>query len=155
MQAERFMKTFIPLQLLAVFTLAPVASAQEVITAALAGVPMTDEPDHHLVLNNDYVNAYDVEVPPHGSTRLHQHLHDNVFIVFGNAEVTNAVEGKTPVHLDLKDSSVNFRSCALRAQGNEQRHTAIPQYHHRTPAIARRCGKVLQLGRRGFSFGRW
>src|SRR6266478_1896109 len=108
MQAERFMKTFIPLQLLAVFTLAPVPSAQEVITAALAGVPMTDEPDHHLVLNNDYVNAYDVEVPPHGSTRLHQHLHDNVFIVFGNAEVTNAVEGKTPVHLDLKDSSVNF-----------------------------------------------
>jgi len=56
MQAGRFMKTFIPLQLLAVLTLAPVASAQEVISEALAGFPITDERDH-LVLNNDYMNA--------------------------------------------------------------------------------------------------
>jgi len=31
-----------------------------------------------------------------------------VFIVFGDADVTNSVEGKIPVHLNLKDSSVNF-----------------------------------------------
>jgi hypothetical protein len=69
---------------------------------------MSEDPDHHLVLANDYVNAYDVEVAPHTSTRLHQHLHDNVFVVFGDADVTNAVEGKTPLHLNPKDSSVNF-----------------------------------------------
>ena len=108
MPQRRFLKIFISLQLLAVLTSASIAWSQDVATVSLAGVPMTDEPDHHLVFNNEYVNAYDVEVPAHGSTLLHQHLHDNVFIVFGDAEVTNAVEGKTPVHLSLKDSSVNF-----------------------------------------------
>lgn len=69
---------------------------------------MSKEPDHHLVLSNNYVNAYDVEVPPKGSTLLHQHLYDNLLVVLGAAEVTNTVEGKTPAHLTLTNSSVVF-----------------------------------------------
>lgn len=69
---------------------------------------MSAEPDHHLVLSNDYVNAYDVEVPPRGSTLLHQHLYDNIFVVLGAADVTNTIEGKAPVHLNPTESSVTF-----------------------------------------------
>lgn len=76
--------------------------------AALAMVPMTDKPDDHLVFSNDSVNAYNIKIAPNSSTLVHQHLHDNVFIVFGDADVTNSIEGKIPVQLNLKDSSVNF-----------------------------------------------
>ena len=69
---------------------------------------MSAEPDHHLVLSNDYVNAYDVEVPPKGSTLLHQHLYDNIFVVLGADDITNLVEGKASVHLNPTESSVNF-----------------------------------------------
>jgi len=51
-----------------------------------------------------------VEVPPKGSTLLHQHLYDNIFVVLGTADVTNTVEGQTPAHLTLSDSSVIFGS---------------------------------------------
>lgn len=96
------------LPLVALLSFAPVASSQEVITAVLHGIPMSEEPDHHLVLSNDYVNAYDVEVPPKGSTRLHQHLYDNISVVLGAADVTNSVEGKAPVHSNPTESSLNF-----------------------------------------------
>jgi hypothetical protein len=96
------------LPLVALLGLAPAALSQEVITASIDGVPMSKEPDHQLVLSNSYVNAYDVGVPPKGSTLLHQHLYDNIFVVLGAADVTNTVEGQMPAHLTLADSSVIF-----------------------------------------------
>ena len=110
MQLMRLTKPFLLLPTVALLSFASVASAQEVITTAMDGVPMSKEPDHQLVLSNEYVNAYDVEVPPKGSTLLHQHLHDNIFVVLGAADVTNTVEGQPPAHLTLTDSSVNFGS---------------------------------------------
>lgn len=104
----RLTNPFLLLPIVALLSFAPVASSQEVITAAMQGVPMSEEPDHQLVLSNKYVNAYDVQVPPKGSTLMHQHLYDNIFVVLGAADVTNTVEGQTPAHLTLTDSSVNF-----------------------------------------------
>jgi hypothetical protein len=100
-----------PLSLLsfvALLSFAPGASSQEVIAAAMHGVPISAEPDHHQVLSNDYVNAYDVEVPPKSATLMHQHLYDNIFVVLGAADITNSVEGKGPAHLRLIESTVNF-----------------------------------------------
>lgn len=110
MQPTRLSNPFLLLPAVALLSFASVGSAQEVITAAMDGVPMSKEPDHHLVLSNSYVNAYDVEVPPKGSTLLHQHLYDNIFVVLGAADVTNTVEGQPPAHLTLADSSVIFGS---------------------------------------------
>ena len=81
-------------------------SAQE--TAALPGVPITQEPRHHLVFQNSFVNVYEVEVAPGYATLMHQHYYDNLFVVFGDADLTNAVAGENPTKLELSDLGVHF-----------------------------------------------
>ncbi len=66
------------------------------------------EPHHHLKIENSYVRAYYVEVPPHGETQLHQHDNDYIFVTLGDSDVTNAVLGKPEVHLQLKDGEIRF-----------------------------------------------
>jgi quercetin dioxygenase-like cupin family protein len=66
------------------------------------------EPHHHLKIENEYVRAYYVEVPPRGETQLHQHDNDYMFVTLGDSGVTNAVLGKPEVHLQLKDGEVRF-----------------------------------------------
>jgi hypothetical protein len=70
-------------------------------------VPISEEHHHQLVLENPFIRAYEVEVPPHESTLLHRHDQDYVYIVFGDADITNAVEGRTPVKAHLPDTTVN------------------------------------------------
>jgi quercetin dioxygenase-like cupin family protein len=66
------------------------------------------EPHHHLKIENEYVRAYYVEVPPHEATQLHQHDHDYIYISLGPADVINAVRNKPEVHLVLKDGETHF-----------------------------------------------
>ena len=71
-------------------------------------IPITAEPSHHVVLENEYVRAFKVEVPPHAQTLIHRHDHDYVFITLGDSEVENTVTGKSPVQLKLKDGEARF-----------------------------------------------
>jgi hypothetical protein len=84
-------------------------SAQE-IKAALApsGVPIAQEPHHQLVLQNPFVNVYEIEVASGYATLMHQHDHDNLFVVFGEADVTSAVAGENPTRLHLPDLGIQF-----------------------------------------------
>jgi len=85
------------------------ASAQNIITvAALPGVPIAQEPHHHLVFQNSFVNVYEIEVAPGDATLMHQHYYDNLFVVFGDAELTNTVAGEQPTKLDLSDLGIHF-----------------------------------------------
>jgi hypothetical protein len=84
-------------------------SAQDTMAAAaLSGVPMTQEPHHHLVFQNSFVNVYEIEVAPGYATLMHQHDYDNLFVVFGNADLTNAVAGENPTKLELSDLGIHF-----------------------------------------------
>lgn len=76
--------------------------------SSLPGVPISQEHHHHLVLENSYVKAYEVELAPHDKTLMHQHVHDYVYVVFGDDDVTNAVADKPEVRLKQPDLSVNF-----------------------------------------------
>ncbi len=80
--------------------------AQAPVPLAHGDVP--GEPHHHLKIENTYVRAYYVEVPPHGETQLHQHDHDYVFVTLGASDVTNAVLGRPEVRLKLKDAETRF-----------------------------------------------
>ncbi len=71
-------------------------------------VPISQEHHHHLVIDNQYIRAYEVEVGPRESTLLHRHDQDYVYVVFGDADITNAVEGKPEVKAHLADTTVNF-----------------------------------------------
>jgi quercetin dioxygenase-like cupin family protein len=82
------------------------AQVQEPVPLARGNTP--GEPHHHLKIENEYVRAYYVEVPPHEDTQLHQHDHDYIFVTLGDTEVINAVLGKPEVKLSLKDGEVRF-----------------------------------------------
>jgi oxalate decarboxylase/phosphoglucose isomerase-like protein (cupin superfamily) len=73
-----------------------------------AAVEITAEPGHHLALQNAYVRAFQVEVPPHGATLLHHHGHDYIGVILGASQVENDVEGKPPVTLKFNDGDTFF-----------------------------------------------
>ncbi len=71
-------------------------------------VPVSQEPKHHLVLENQYTRVYQVEVPAGQATLLHRHDHDYVYVVLGDARISNEVAGRPPVEQQVKDGDVNF-----------------------------------------------
>jgi quercetin dioxygenase-like cupin family protein len=71
-------------------------------------VEITSEAQHHLVLENEYVRVFKVEVAPHEATLMHRHHHDYVFVTLGASEVANEVEGKPTVQLKLQDGETRF-----------------------------------------------
>src|SRR5579864_1254298 len=71
-------------------------------------VPISKEEHHHLVLDNDYVRVYSVEVAPHSETLYHQHDLDYIFVTLGDSDVDSVRVGEQPVHLLLKDGEVRF-----------------------------------------------
>src|SRR3954468_8678839 len=82
-------------------------------TLALAQPPasevaITAEPSHHLVLENAWVRAFQVEVAPHAATLMHRHDRDYFFVTLGAAEIENDVAGKPPVSLKLQDGETRF-----------------------------------------------
>jgi quercetin dioxygenase-like cupin family protein len=82
-----------------------IACAQE-ITEKI--VPITQEPSHHLVLENRYVRVFNVEVAPHFTTRVHRHDHDYLFVTLGDSDVSNERVHAEPVELKLRDGETHF-----------------------------------------------
>ena len=85
------------------FLLLPLLAAQTTTT-----VEITSEPDHHLALENEYVRAFNVEIAPHTATLMHRHGHDYVFVMLGDAHISNEVEGKAPVEVKFADGDTRF-----------------------------------------------
>ena len=71
-------------------------------------VEITAEPHHHLVLQNEYIRAFQVEVPPQQATLMHWHRHDYAFVTIGNAEFSNELSGKAPNTVKLQDGETRF-----------------------------------------------
>lgn len=90
--------------LILVFLLSTLLAAQ----SAPKEVEITAEPHHHLALENSYLRAFKVEVPPHGATLMHRHRHDYMFVTLGPSYVESDAEGKPPVTLKLVDGQTQF-----------------------------------------------
>jgi len=71
-------------------------------------VEITSEPRHHLVFENEYVRVFDVTVEPKGSTLVHHHSHDYLFVTLGDSDVVSVRPGEKPVELALKDGETRF-----------------------------------------------
>jgi hypothetical protein len=71
-------------------------------------VPLRDEPHHHLVLQNEFANVYNLSVPPYDATFLHRHDLPYVAINFGAGNVVNIVQGKSQVLVSLRDGQVTY-----------------------------------------------
>jgi hypothetical protein len=78
------------------------------ILAAAPEVEIIAEPHHHLVLENQSVRVFKVDVPAHSDTLMHWHRHDYIYVTLGDTEVVNAVKDKPPVTLKLRDGETHF-----------------------------------------------
>jgi hypothetical protein len=77
----------------AIFCSPAVCGAQE-----QSVIPLKSEPHHHLILHNDLVNVYSVQVRPKDSVLLHKHDLDAIGIMLSDAEITVRVPGKPDSH---------------------------------------------------------
>ena len=71
-------------------------------------VPITGERHHHLVISNEYVRVFQVEVPPRTETLYHQHNYDYLYVAIGDADVTSTRLHENPVTIQLRDGEVEL-----------------------------------------------
>ena len=76
-------------------------------------VAIDEEPRHHLVIANDYVRAFAVEIAPHDRTLCHHHAHDYLLYVAGDAEIISAARGEEPKRLSYRDGECELSSAGL------------------------------------------
>jgi hypothetical protein len=78
------------------------------LLSAQAEVEITAEPHHHPIFANSQIRVFKVDVPPHSDTLLHWHRHDYIYVTLGDSEVINAVQGKSPVTVTLRDGQTDL-----------------------------------------------
>jgi hypothetical protein len=77
-------------------------------TAPQGPVPISEEPHHRLVLQNDFTHVYNVMVPALDVTLLHQHDLPYLYVTLGPADLINAIVGKPELHQILQDGEVHY-----------------------------------------------
>ncbi len=77
-------------------------------TAPPGPVPISEEPHHRLLLQNDFTRVYNVMVPPLDTTLLHQHDLPYLYITLGAADIINAIVGKPELHQILQDGETHY-----------------------------------------------
>jgi quercetin dioxygenase-like cupin family protein len=106
------MKSFACLALLLLSAVCALAAEKDAV------VPLSREPHHHMIFQNEYTRVWDVNVAPNESTLMHQHDNDYVAVILTPSHVENAVEGR-PVTTG-------------RAGVGEVRFTTAPMTHRLT-----------------------
>ncbi len=101
-------------------------------------VPISEEPHHRLVLQNDFTKVYNVMVSPLDATLLHQHDHPYLYVTLGPA----GRQTRTPPDSARWRNALFARK--LRAHRAHRFRHALPQHHHRTPPSAGHCKESLQ-----------
>ncbi len=97
-----------------VASLAPAQDAKQA-TATKYGptVEITAEPSHHLRIDNPYIRAFYVEVPPNQSTLMHHHGYDYLAVIFGHSEIDSITPDGTVKHAVLEDGAVGYTPAGL------------------------------------------
>jgi hypothetical protein len=86
----------------------PPPLASQVSEPPTTPVPISAEPHHRLVLQNDFVHVYNVTVPPLDATLLHAHDLPYLYVTLDPSEITNEVTGQPPVHMTLQDGETHY-----------------------------------------------
>jgi hypothetical protein len=71
-------------------------------------LPLSEEPHHRLLMQNDFIHVYTVMVAPFDATLLHRHDLPYLYVVLGPADLVNAVVGQPEAHLTFQDGDVRF-----------------------------------------------
>ena len=73
-------------------------------------IPLASEPHHHLMLENEYIRLYQVEVAPHDSVKLHRHDTDAISLSLSNSVVTVRFPGKADVTQKLTNGQIRLQA---------------------------------------------
>ncbi|HEY7160408.1 MAG TPA: hypothetical protein VH815_04075 [Acidobacteriota bacterium] len=92
-------------------------------------VPVDKEPSHHFVLENDFLRVFDVVVDPKAATLMHRHDRDYMFVILGDADISNERMNEKPVRLQLKDGDVRYSKGGF---AHIARNMAETQFHNIT-----------------------
>jgi hypothetical protein len=110
-------------------------------------ITMDQEPHHHLILQNDYVKVFNVEVKPGDSIVLHRHDGDTVAVAIGDQLVTVGVPGKPDVHSKNSDAQVRLQRSgyvhSTRVDGDMPYHTVAVELLKPQTNFRNICGEVL------------
>lgn len=76
-------------------------------------VDIADEPRHHLVLANEFVRAFVVEIPPHDRALCHRHPQDYLLYSASGSEIISAARDEEPKRLAYRDGECELLSAGL------------------------------------------
>jgi|SRR5579862_2336568 len=76
-------------------------------------IPVHQEPRHQLVLANEFVRVFAVEIVPHDRTLCHHHSHDYLLYVASDAEIVSAARDEAPKRLTYSDGECEISKAGL------------------------------------------
>ena len=76
-------------------------------------VDVAEEPRHHLVLENEFVRAFAVEIAPQDRTLCHRHPQDYLLYVASDSEIVSAARGEEPKRLSYRDGECELSKAGL------------------------------------------
>lgn len=71
-------------------------------------VQMDQEPHHHMVMKNDFVKVFEIDLAPKDAILMHQHDYDEVLIAVGGATTVSTTPGQADILTISKPGDVSF-----------------------------------------------
>jgi len=76
-------------------------------------IEIDDEPRHHLVIANEFVRAFAVEIAPGDRTLCHHHPNDYFLYVASGTEIISAARDEEPKRLNYQDGECELSTAGL------------------------------------------
>ncbi len=76
-------------------------------------VEIEQEPRHHLVLSNDFVRGFAVEIAPQERSLCHHHPNDYLLYVASGTEIVSAARDEEPKRLSYRDGECELLEAGL------------------------------------------
>jgi quercetin dioxygenase-like cupin family protein len=121
--------------------------------AADNAVPLSQEPHHHLIFQNDYTRVWDVNVAANESTLMHRHDQDYVAVIMTPSHVQNAVEGRPVTTGRAGVGEVRFTTAPMTHRLTDMSNTR-PFRNFIIEILKKKAGKAgEEKGERGLEVG--
>ena len=113
----------------------------------LPTIPLEEEPHHRLLLKNDVLKVYAVDVASHDALALHRHDHDDIAVILGDATTVSTSPGQADLLRISKPGEVRFapgpRTHSLRNIGQGPYRLVTIDLLRKQSAAHNLCGKQI------------
>ena len=110
-------------------------------------VSVEEEPHHRLVLKNDALKVYAVDVASHDALAMHRHEHDDIAFILGDATTVSTSPGQADLLRISKPGEVRFapgpRSHSLRNIGQGPYRLITIELLRKQSGARNLCGKQI------------